>query len=90
MSVLCELSEVGKVVQIVAFSGHDVQFWTLLLQVEKVVANEHTFVILGSGACLAFGSNHNGQLGLGHRQDVKIPQEVPLDGRFVPCGPQQS
>ena len=43
----------------------------------------HTLLLSLEGGLLAFGSNREGQLGLGHKRDIWNPVEVPWDGPEV-------
>ena len=47
--------------------------------VTGVAAGDHTLVSLSSGEIVGCGSNHNGQLGLGHTIQTADLQTLPLD-----------
>ena len=48
-------------------------------EVTHVTAAEHTLVSLSTGEIIGCGSNHNGQLGLGHTIMTADFQTLPLD-----------
>ena len=48
----------------------------------------HTICLSDNGEVFAFGKNTNGQLGLGHNEDVSIPTQIPTlcNIKLISCG----
>ena len=79
-------------------TGHPLQLRALALgkiQISSVSCGaEHTFLLTEAGSLYSCGAGKRGQLGLGHTDNVVIPQLIKLTKRAVPasvsCGGQHT
>ena len=54
--------------------------YELTIPNEKIIfvtcGDDHTMILTSSRKCYVFGNNYNGQLGLGHKNNINIPTEL--------------